>query len=262
MARVNAERPTQQIQRPQQYQQTQPLRPTQQLQSQSQYRPSSSSSYQPQQSAPQRFQSGGYEETPRGVQTAAAASSRPQTGLSQSARFEQDMTVNDRPYYVAPYDAPPSHQFAPQARALGNKTYSFDTDSANYPFSQSFRGRPLESSRPLQDPGQSIPYGRLQAEDARDVRLKMSLDSWDTFNVYDRNGAVNYNLSGLKSKMSSKEDQSNFCKDSISKRLETGAQMRYHLPSYCGFVPTAQFRHGATYGKTTRLSLAGSQAGL
>lgn len=173
--------------------------------------------------------------------------------------------MNDRPYYVAPYDVPPSNSYAPAAEALGNKTYRFQTDHESYRFSQSFRGRAPSSNKPayLDDPGASIPFGRHMAEDAKAVRHAMSLASWDTFHTYDRTGATNYNLSGLRTKHEiAKADPLNYCKTSISQRLESGAQLRYHLPGYMGYTPTANFRHGATYGKTTRQCLSGSQVGL
>ena len=256
---TNTFRPQSSLAATRQQQQTQPFRP-QSAQSQY-YAPQQAT--QSQQRDEQRFQAGGYEEAPRGVYSAPVQSvSRPST----SSQYAAPVTVNDRPYYVAPFDAPPNHQFAPEARALGNKTYAFETDSPNYAFSSSFRGQPQVSSRPLQDPGQSIPYGRLQAENAADVRLKMSMDSWgQTFNVPKNrtdDPNINYNLDGIRKKMTPEQQAANFCKTSISSRLETGSQMRYHVPNYCGFVPTVQFRHGATYGKTTRLAIVGSQAGL
>ena len=174
-------------------------------------------------------------------------------------------STNSAPYYVPPYEQPPTEQFAPRATALGNKTYEFQTDDTNYPFHETFRGSQKLSNKPPQDPGQSIPYGRLLAEDAKQVRHNMSLASWDTFHVASRDqGQVNYNLSGLTA-LSRKKlgiDPENFCKWSISRRLPLGEQMRYHLPGYCGFTPTQQLRHGATYGKTTRQCIAGSQVGL
>lgn len=208
---------------------------------------------------PQQYAPGqAYEATPRGVYTAPSQGAS--AGQQQQRYQDAGVSVNENPYYVPPYAAPPSQKFAPNATALGNRTYAFETAHPDYAHSSTFRGRPRESSRQLQDPAQSIPFGRLEAEDARDVRLKMSLDSWDTFNAYDRGvGAVNYNLSGLKSKTL---DADNYCKTSISRRLESGAQLRYQVPGYMGYIPSAQFRHGSTYGKTTRQCLSGSQVGL
>jgi len=175
--------------------------------------------------------------------------------------------VSKSPYYIAPYAVPPSEQFAPPAVALGNRTYEFATDSPNYRYRDAFSSRPgtRVSNKPLQDPGQSIPFGRLQAEDAKAVRHKMSMDSWDTFNVADRSGKVNFDLSCLgrsHSHRSRELDPENYCKTSISRRLPQGAQLRYHLPGYSGHVASEALRHGATYGKTTRMAIAESPNGL
>ena len=138
-------------------------------------------------------------------------------------------TVNASPYYVPPYEQPPSSSFAPAARALGNRTYAFEVeDEANYPYAPAFRGSGLISNKPAQDPGQSIPFGRLQAEDAREVRHRMSMDSWSTFNVANRDGNVGFNLDGVKKKQGI--DRENYCKWSISRRLPLGDQLRYHVP--------------------------------
>jgi hypothetical protein len=148
---------------------------------------------------------------------------------------------------------------------LGNKTYQFDLDDpSRYAFSQSFRGVGPVSNKPAQDPGQSIPYGRLQAEDAADVRHRMSMASWDTFHVADRDAlaAQAYNLEGIKTKQKLPIDPEHYCKWSQSRRLPVGPQMSYHISGYCGHVPTEKLRHGATYGKTTRLCLVGNPEGL
>jgi len=44
-------------------------------------------------------------------------------------------------------------------------------------------------------------------------------------------------------------------KESISRRLPENTRLRYHLPGYMGFVRSLQFRHGSTYGKTTRKAI-------
>jgi len=148
---------------------------------------------------------------------------------------------------------------------LGNKTYQFELDDpSRYAFTSSFRGVGAVSNKPQQDPGQSIPYGRLQAEDAADVRHRMAMSSWDTFHVADRDatGSTQYNLEGIATKQKLKIDPENYCKWSISRRLPVGDQMRYHIPGYQGAVPTEKLRHGSTYGKTTRQCIAGDPSGL
>lgn len=47
-------------------------------------------------------------------------------------------------------------------------------------------------------------------------------------------------------------------KESVSRRLNTGEHLRYHLPGYQGYVPTEQFRFSESFGKTTNRAIEAS----
>lgn len=49
------------------------------------------------------------------------------------------------------------------------------------------------------------------------------------------------------------ESAMNAGKQSISRRLEDKLESRYHITGYMGFVPGQQYRHGDSYGRTTRI---------
>lgn len=196
------------------------------------------------------------EQQPRGV-----FQSDPQQQAQQDS-FASSASAHSKPYYYAPLEPAPNQSYAPPARALGNQTYEFATDDANYAYRQTFQGQQLQTTKPRQDPGQSIPFGRLQAEDAKDVRLRMSLSSWDAerfSRAQNRGAEPEFNLTGLNR---GKDKAGLYCKESISQRLPVGSRMRYALPGYMGHVKGEQFHHGATYGKTTRLCFANSKLGL
>jgi len=62
-----------------------------------------------------------------------------------------------------------------------------------------------------------------------------------------------YNLPGLT--YDKVQSMQNFGKQSISRRLPSKTRLRYHVPGYMGFVHTIQYRHGDTFGRTTRKCL-------
>lgn len=141
------------------------------------------------------------------------------------------------------------------------------SSSQPVPFSSSSRSHatPYPPPRPS-TPAQSIPFSRLHASTRYDIvnkEIELAMNTMNSrgglrapglskpFNDYE----VSYNKPGP---TFDKSESARHCGSlSITRRLPEGERLRYHVPGYMGFVRSVQFRHGDTYGKTTRKAILG-----
>jgi len=169
---------------------------------------------------------------------------RPYEGISSS----NVDPITTRPYYIPPPEPAPSAPF-----------------SGSYEFGSTSGSNSFVPSRHSGGVAQSIPSNRLTAAPPTSKTYRLSA-------VEPRPQPAYTNVEGRRPAtppykkptltQEKQESMANYGKLSISRRLPEGERLRYHVPGYMGFVRSVQFRHGDTFGVTTRKCLTNYEGGL
>lgn len=179
------------------------------------------------------------------------------TPASTAPSVAQDFTQS--PYYLAPTTTVPRGGYVPNAYSLYNGNYVFQRkEDERYDPHGTYL---VEEAKQLQEPAQSIPFGRLHAANAVEIRRSLSFQS-DKQGRTNAGGSTNANFNLPPISDDILERSKHPCKWSISRRLAENEALRYHIPGYMGHVKTVQFRHGDTFGRATRKAVRGYNEGI
>lgn len=190
------------------------------------------------------------------LQTAAASqyAAAPAPAAYRATARDSYANSGAEAYPADPVSAPPYYIPAPHAVPAVPFSGAFaqgSTGTQHYAQSRSA------------DPAQSIPFGRLHAKQPTFKTYKFEKgEPIPTASEIEgrRPRTPPYKRPELtQEKIESKQHS---CKESIARRLPEKERLRYHVPGYMGFVRTHQFRHGDTYGMTTRKCISDFPGGL
>jgi len=156
--------------------------------------------------------------------------------------------ITSRPYYIPPPEVAPSAPF-----------------TGSYEFGATTGATAFVPTRHREGVAQSIPSNRLTAAlpTSKTYRLQpveVRPEPGYTSAEGRRPATPSYHKPTFTTEKI--DSMGNYGKLSISRRLPEKERLRYHVPGYMGFVRQQQFRHGDTFGQTTRKCLTDFPGGI